>query len=542
MKKKRKINKSAFIILGIVIFCLVVPNISYAFNIGEEILLAIGGVVQYLFNWILKAAAATFEGVLDIGFKKHIGVIQSGWKVVRDVANMFFVLFLVIIAFATILRNEQYGAKKLLPKLIIIALLINFSFVLSGAVVDFSNITASLFINNIRGKITGDHKGAITATFTDSLNLTGAIVVMSDCEKYRETLIEKCNLLSNWPTPYRSSCLNAISEKYEECQKAGMGSYVNEEAIEELGFLNILLSTIVGSIVILIAAFVLFAGAAMLLIRIVAISLLLVIAPIALITIIMPGLSSNWKKWLNSFLKWCFFAPIYAFFVWLATEIASTRANEKMTAMMQNTPLGTNSAVGNEFILDPGAQLISYGIIIAFLIGGIIAAQELGIAGAKTTIKIGKDWGNKLSGISKAKNYMAMRKKIKGEEKKTSTQRRMRLREATGIKQKIKMKLPGEKGRRARIAQREIIKKEAKRMSDFYTERDLERILGERSPTRFKRSSRIAAALVLSDTKKGGMYEKVSRKGYGGKPLGRRKETRAIKRLIKLEKTLSRFN
>ena len=53
--------------------------------------------------------------------------IVLGWTIVRDVCNMFFVVIMLVIAFATVLRIENYSYKKLLPKLVIMAILINFS-------------------------------------------------------------------------------------------------------------------------------------------------------------------------------------------------------------------------------------------------------------------------------------------------------------------------------------------------------------------------------------------------------------------------------
>src|SRR5574344_497235 len=47
--------------------------------------------------------------------------VVSGWKIVRDICNMFFVVIMLIIAFATILRVKDYTYEKLLPKLIIMA-------------------------------------------------------------------------------------------------------------------------------------------------------------------------------------------------------------------------------------------------------------------------------------------------------------------------------------------------------------------------------------------------------------------------------------
>ena len=53
--------------------------------------------------------------------------VVIGWLMVRDVANMFFVVALLVIAFGTILGLEQYEWKKTLLKLILAAIFINFS-------------------------------------------------------------------------------------------------------------------------------------------------------------------------------------------------------------------------------------------------------------------------------------------------------------------------------------------------------------------------------------------------------------------------------
>src|SRR4030042_7047561 len=53
--------------------------------------------------------------------------VQRGWKVIRDICNLFFLLVLLFIAFCTILQIEKSNAKKNLLTLILMALLINFS-------------------------------------------------------------------------------------------------------------------------------------------------------------------------------------------------------------------------------------------------------------------------------------------------------------------------------------------------------------------------------------------------------------------------------
>jgi len=59
---------------------------------------------------------------------------------------MSFILILLIIAFATILRQESYS-KKLLPKLLIMAVLINFSRTIFGLLIDFSQVIMLTFVN-----------------------------------------------------------------------------------------------------------------------------------------------------------------------------------------------------------------------------------------------------------------------------------------------------------------------------------------------------------------------------------------------------------
>ncbi|MFH2104651.1 MAG: hypothetical protein ABII72_00235, partial [Parcubacteria group bacterium] len=74
-------------------------------------------------------------------------VVIAGWGITRDVLNMFFVISLLVIAFATILRIETYQYKALLPKLIYAALLVNFSKTIAGVFIDFSNVLMMTFIN-----------------------------------------------------------------------------------------------------------------------------------------------------------------------------------------------------------------------------------------------------------------------------------------------------------------------------------------------------------------------------------------------------------
>ena len=67
------------------------------------------------------------------------------WSIFRDITNVVFVLFFLVIIWSQVtgLGISNYGIKKLLPKIIVSAILINLSYIICAALVDVSNIVGS---------------------------------------------------------------------------------------------------------------------------------------------------------------------------------------------------------------------------------------------------------------------------------------------------------------------------------------------------------------------------------------------------------------
>ncbi len=78
-----------------------------------------------------------------------LSFITQGWAIMRDLANMGFILIIVYIAFTIIFQAETSGTMKSLAAVVIMALLINFSFFFSRLVIDGGNILAIQFYNAI---------------------------------------------------------------------------------------------------------------------------------------------------------------------------------------------------------------------------------------------------------------------------------------------------------------------------------------------------------------------------------------------------------
>ena len=77
-------------------------------------------------------------------------VVNAGWAIVRDTVNMFFVVILIIIAFGTIFGTSRFRWQQQVPRLMLYAIVINFSKTLCGIMIDFSQVIMLTFANALR--------------------------------------------------------------------------------------------------------------------------------------------------------------------------------------------------------------------------------------------------------------------------------------------------------------------------------------------------------------------------------------------------------
>lgn len=69
----------------------------------------------------------------------------SAWEIFRNISNIFLIIILMVIIFSQLTGYgiDNYGIKKMLPRLIAIAIIINLSYVICELAVDLSNILGS---------------------------------------------------------------------------------------------------------------------------------------------------------------------------------------------------------------------------------------------------------------------------------------------------------------------------------------------------------------------------------------------------------------
>ncbi len=116
-----------------------VTDIVYYIAVG------LGSAVAYVGAYVLNISS--FLSLNSAAYA--LDFISNSWTSVRNLANMAFIFILIYIAFTIMLRAETTNTIKTLAWVIAIALIVNFSFLLTRVVIDTGNIIAVQFYNNI---------------------------------------------------------------------------------------------------------------------------------------------------------------------------------------------------------------------------------------------------------------------------------------------------------------------------------------------------------------------------------------------------------
>lgn len=109
------------------------------FLICPFILQTSNNVMEWAYRTIYEDLSRIETSVLEM---KDSNPVFSAWAKIRDLANIVFIIVFLIVVLSQItgIGIDNYGIKKILPKLIASAILINLSFIISQLFVDTSNL------------------------------------------------------------------------------------------------------------------------------------------------------------------------------------------------------------------------------------------------------------------------------------------------------------------------------------------------------------------------------------------------------------------
>lgn len=343
MSKKILAKKNIFIIASlfglIVLFVPLLVKAGIIDGIVEgAIFMVLGVILQFILavlGWLLTISGMILDMILGSALQvQNTNAVSSGWALARDVANMFFIIFLLFIAFGTIFRLETYQYKALLPKLILGILLVNFSRTIATIFIEFSNLLTAAFLN-----------------FDPGRSATSALLALA-----------------------------GVDDVTDLPEAAGVdGATIEFDVLVGLAAIVF----IVGLLVVAVGGF-----AGMLVIRTIALLVLIVLSPIAFALGILPATKEVYDQWWKKFLQYIMYTPLAALCLYLAMKVASEVQSGKqfigMGNNLQGPTQGESLRVGAQkatVIVGLGgdaASFYQFSLIIGLLLASIVFVQQVG--------------------------------------------------------------------------------------------------------------------------------------------------------------------
>ncbi|MEK7132442.1 MAG: hypothetical protein AAB830_00125 [Patescibacteria group bacterium] len=264
--------------------------------------LAVAGI---LFNWsvvnsIILFKASIFEPIKD--------AINVGWTAFRDLSNIAIIGMFTFIAISIILGNKEYGKKRLIARVLVIAVLINFSLLFTKIIIDASNFTAAQFYAATTGQTIRD---ALATSQTATNASTGLSLTSGG---YAQSGIAGA-FVGFLGVTGAGDTFNAVREGADNMDSGWMA----------------LVHAIFAATFLLGAAIVLLYGSFLLISRAVLLIFLMLVSALAFASHLVPKLSDGtygWSAWWKSLLGNAVLAPILMVFLWITLQISAKLAEQ----------------------------------------------------------------------------------------------------------------------------------------------------------------------------------------------------------------------
>src|SRR3989338_2387639 len=329
---------------------------------GRTASFLVGTALISITAWLLAAVGLLFNVLVDntiitFGYlfnNAEVGkAIGTAWGAFRDIANIVIIGMFVFIAINMILGVKEFGEKKKVAGVLIIAALLNFSLLFTKVIIDASNFTAVQFYK--MSQLSGGAESAADFGFNDKFSKKGITGQFID-------------LLG----------LGSLSEVSNALSSASYGNAKNQYATAN-GWMA-LLHGLVSATLLLVAALVLLYGCILLVTRAVLLIILMATSALAFASWLIPHhfIEQGWDTWWRALLKAAFFAPILMAMLWATLLVAQAiKPKEGALGHLIANPTGA---------LDLNV-LFSYLIVIGLLYASFRAAGDLseGISGFNAT-------------------------------------------------------------------------------------------------------------------------------------------------------------
>jgi len=329
--------------------------IGFIFNLqgtGASIILHF---VMQIVAGLLGLAGMILDGVLKLTVVEMASRIQSMtaindvWKVIRDLVNMSFIFILLYHGIRMVLGLGSADVKKVIGGIVIAAILVNFSLFFTKALIDASNIVTLGFYNSI-----SNSSGQLAAP-------TGSQSASSSAFDF--------TFSGAFMKPLGVSGL--FSTEGFATLSQGIGTFQGGK---------LAVFYICAIIFMLLCTFVFLAVSVLFVARFIGIVILLMMSPVAFLSLGIPGLESAKQKYWGTLSSQLLFGPLYMLYSWVILSLMGPGGLIS----------GSEKSLG-EAILKPEVGtitvIINFSILIGLLITSLVEAKKQATSGGIITNK-----------------------------------------------------------------------------------------------------------------------------------------------------------
>lgn len=249
-----------------------------------------------------------------------------GWKLIRDFTNLLFIFALFAVAFNLILNVNTSGGtgasngfgldpKRTIARILLMALLVNFSFFLSRSIIDISNQVGYVFFNKI--SITGG-TNYVDSNSDNNSGLIGGV--------YDALGIKSVSLAVLANADPQSLVLNSVADSGGDSIKiAGFTAWGSYDWKTYIAMLQV---SLISSLFNFFLAFIFISIGVVLLGRTIGLIFGIILSPIAFVSFAIPSLENQphigFSNWFSEFTKLAVTAPVLLFFLYLIVTFLKT--------------------------------------------------------------------------------------------------------------------------------------------------------------------------------------------------------------------------
>ncbi|MFZ2253159.1 MAG: type IV secretion system protein [Minisyncoccia bacterium] len=301
------------------------PVINGVLNAIGLAIMSLAAMITWMGGLMLDYSITRFVLTMAdlINGEKFGTSIDETWRLVRDISNLAFIFGFIYAGIRMILDSDSSSAKRFVSKIIIGALLINFSLFFVKVVIDVANFAAVQIYNAM---LTG--KGTIATTIADRLGII---------------------------TLYNINDGKILDQIIEGSTK-GFSFYI------------------MASIFLVVTGFTFAAAAIMIMIRFVTLVFIMIFSPILFAATVFPNTEHYAKEMWEKLLSSAFYVPVYLLLTFISIKLISG---------INLTPAGSSFASA---LVSPTQNsfgiLIQFLIIIFFMMQSLLIANKFSIAGS----------------------------------------------------------------------------------------------------------------------------------------------------------------